>query len=104
MASFAGKDLIPELTPSLDRKGQRLKVILVIAAVSMIAISLMRPQWGFEWQEVHRSGLDILIAIDTSKSMLAEDVKPNRMERSKLAVKDLIKKVAENPATGNDCQ
>jgi Ca-activated chloride channel family protein len=53
----------------------------------------MRPQWGFSWEEVRRSGLDILIAIDTSKSMLAGDIKPNRLERSKLAVKDLIKKL-----------
>jgi len=53
----------------------------------------MRPQWGFKWQEVNQQGLDILIAIDTSKSMLATDVKPNRLEKSKLAVKDLLKKL-----------
>jgi len=53
----------------------------------------MRPQWGFQWEEVKRKGLDILIAVDTSKSMLAEDVKPNRLSRSKLAVKDLVKKL-----------
>jgi len=54
-------------------------------------LALMRPQWGYDWREVKRSGLDILIAIDTSKSMLADDVKPNRLERSKLAVKDLLR-------------
>jgi len=53
----------------------------------------MRPQWGFQWKEVKRKGLDILVAVDTSKSMLAEDVKPNRLERSKLALKDLVKKL-----------
>ncbi|MBC8413661.1 VWA domain-containing protein, partial [bacterium] len=56
-------------------------------------IALARPQWGFQWREVKRSGLDIIIAIDTSKSMLATDVKPSRMERSKLAVKDFIKRL-----------
>ncbi|MDZ4241675.1 MAG: VWA domain-containing protein, partial [Candidatus Omnitrophota bacterium] len=50
-------------------------------------------QWGFELQEVKRQGIDILLAIDVSKSMLTEDVKPNRLERTKLAVKDLIKKL-----------
>ncbi len=93
MEGFAQKDLIGELTRSFDRKKLRLKMVLVSVSVFMIILALMRPQWGFEWQEVKKSGLDILIAIDTSKSMLAEDVKPNRLERSKLAVKDLIKKL-----------
>jgi Ca-activated chloride channel family protein len=93
MERFADRELLDELTRSVDKKGQRMKVILISAAVLLIIISLMRPQWGFEWQEVKRSGLDILIAIDTSKSMLAEDVKPSRLERSKLAVRDLIKKL-----------
>jgi len=93
MEAFAHKDLLVHLTPSIDRKKQNMKVFLVLLSVSAIALSLMRPQWGFEWKEVKRSGLDILIAIDTSRSMLAEDVKPNRLERSKLAVKDLIQKL-----------
>ncbi len=93
MEGFARKGLLDELTHSLDRKKQRLKIIFISASVLLIIISLMRPQWGFQWQELKRSGLDILIAIDTSNSMLAEDVKPNRLERSKLAVKDLVKKL-----------
>jgi Ca-activated chloride channel family protein len=93
MEDFADKELLNDLIPSLDKKRQRLKIVLICASVFFIIIALMRPQWGFEWKEVKRSGLDILIAIDTSKSMLAEDVKPNRLERSKLAVKDLIKKL-----------
>ncbi len=93
MERFAHHDLLKELTPSLDRRKQRLKAVLILLSASVIVLSLMRPQWGFEWKEVKRSGLDILIAIDTSRSMLAEDVKPNRLERSKLAVKDLIKKL-----------
>ena len=56
-------------------------------------LALVRPQWGFDWQEVRRQGLDILILVDTSRSMLTEDVKPNRLERAKLAVKDLLKKL-----------
>ena len=90
---FADKDLISSLTPDFNKKGDRIKVLLAPAAIILIIFSLMRPQWGFEWKEVKRSGLDILIAIDTSNSMLAEDVRPNRLERSKLAVKDLIKKL-----------
>jgi Ca-activated chloride channel family protein len=93
MANFADKGLLDDLTRSLDIKKQRLKAILILLSVFIMALALMRPQWGFEWKEVKRSGLDILIALDTSNSMLAEDVKPNRLERSKLAIKDLIKKL-----------
>ncbi|MFV1975065.1 MAG: VWA domain-containing protein [Candidatus Scalindua sp.] len=93
MANFADKGLLNDLTLSLDEKKQRLKTILILISVLILILTLMRPQWGFEWKELRRSGLDILIALDTSKSMLAEDVKPNRLERSKLAVKDLIKKL-----------
>jgi len=93
MGHFADTDLLQHLARSVNTKGRTLRTVCILTAVLLIVISLMRPQWGFEWQEVRRSGLDILIAIDTSKSMLAEDVKPNRLERSKLAVKDLIKKL-----------
>jgi Ca-activated chloride channel family protein len=93
MESFAERDLLTDLTHSVNEKSTRTKLLLISASIFFIMITLARPQWGFEWQEVKRSGLDIVIAIDTSKSMLAEDVKPNRLERSKLAVKDLIKKL-----------
>jgi Ca-activated chloride channel family protein len=93
MEHFADTELLPDLTRSVNTKGRAYRTVCVLGAVLLIIVSLMRPRWGFEWQEVKRSGLDILIAVDTSKSMLAEDVKPSRLERSKLAVKDLIKKL-----------
>lgn len=91
--SFARGELLKELSVSLDVKKRKLKIVLIILAVFLCFFAFMRPQWGFQWEEVKRRGLEVLIAIDTSKSMLARDVKPNRMERSKLAVKDLIKKL-----------
>ncbi|MFH1777146.1 MAG: VWA domain-containing protein [Candidatus Omnitrophota bacterium] len=90
---FADKELLNELLVSLNRKKERLKIILTFLALVFCCLALMRPQWGFHWEEVKRSGLDILIAIDTSRSMLAEDVKPNRLKRSKMAVLDLLKKL-----------
>jgi Ca-activated chloride channel family protein len=69
------------------------KEALIVGVFVFSVMALVRPQWGFDWQEVRRQGLDILILIDTSKSMLTEDVKPNRLERAKLAVKDLLKKL-----------
>ncbi len=69
------------------------KEILIVLVFFLSVVALTRPQWGFDWQEVKRQGVDILIAVDTSKSMLTEDVRPNRLERAKLALKDLVKKL-----------
>lgn len=90
---FVEKKLLPEIAASLESCREVQKIILLILAGGFCVLALMRPQWGFEWQEIKRQGLDILVAIDTSKSMLTDDVKPNRLERSKLAVKDLVKKL-----------
>src|SRR3990167_2021612 len=90
---FASSQLFSKIAGNLIKKNETLKVVLILLAGLFSVLALMRPQWGFEWQEVKREGLDILVAIDTSKSMLADDVKPNRLERSKLAVKDLVKKL-----------
>jgi Ca-activated chloride channel homolog len=90
---FADKHLIQEIAPSSSIRKKWIKMILLIASFAILLLALARPQWGFEWQESKRVGLDILIAMDVSKSMLARDIKPNRLERSKLAVKDLVKKL-----------
>jgi Ca-activated chloride channel family protein len=62
-------------------------------ALFLCMFALARPQWGFIWEETKKMGIDMLIAIDVSSSMLAKDVKPDRLERSKFAVKDLVKKL-----------
>ncbi len=90
---FAQKELLKQLSSAVDPAKQRLKAFLIVIAVAMCLFTLLRPQWGFQWQEVKRRGVDIIIALDTSKSMLAQDVKPSRLERSKLAVSDFIKNI-----------
>ena len=82
LGRVADKALLKDLLSSLDLRRKYLKSFL---------LSLARPQGGFQWQEVKRKGLDILIALDTSKSMLAQDLKPSRIERSKLAIRDFVK-------------
>ncbi|MCK5215942.1 MAG: VWA domain-containing protein [Candidatus Omnitrophica bacterium] len=90
---FVQKQLKENLTKNYNEKRAFQKNILLVIVFVLSIIALARPQWGFEWREIKREGIDILIAIDTSKSMLTEDVKPNRLERTKLAVKDLIKRL-----------
>lgn len=91
MERFAQKNLIADLAASFDQRKQKIKAILILSALLLIAVSFLRPQWGFHWQEIKRRGLDIVIAVDTSKSMLATDVKPDRLERAKLAIKDFTR-------------
>jgi len=89
---FVEKNLADEILIDYHPARLRLKSILLLFVFMFAILALARPQWGFEWQPVKREALDILIAIDTSKSMLTQDIKPNRLERAKLAVRDLLKK------------
>jgi len=90
---FAEARLLPALTPDLDERRQRWRALLLIAALALLLLALAGPKWGFHWEEVHREGVDIVVALDTSRSMLAEDVKPNRLARAKLAIEDLVKRL-----------
>ena len=63
---------------------------LWLAAVLALSITAARPQYGYEWREVKRRGIDILFAVDTSRSMLAEDLVPNRLERARLGILDFL--------------
>lgn len=93
MRKFAAANLIDEVVSGLNIGRDRYKAIIIVIVFVLSIIALARPQWGYQWQEVKRQGLDILLVVDTSKSMLTQDVKPNRLERTKLAVKDLIRKL-----------
>ncbi|MCX5681535.1 MAG: VWA domain-containing protein [Candidatus Omnitrophica bacterium] len=85
---FAQQDLLQELLAQVDPRGQKLKAALLILGLCFCLLALLRPQWGFKWQDVKRKGLDVIIALDTSKSMLANDIKPSRLARAKLAIAD----------------
>jgi len=90
---FAESRLLPALVPDLDERRQRWRAGVLLAALAFLLVALAGPKWGFHWEEVHREGIDIVVALDTSRSMLAEDVKPNRLARAKLAVQDLVKQL-----------
>jgi len=90
---FAANGPLHEISGSVNPAKRKARHFMIAAAVLLLVLALMRPQWGFQWQEVKRQGLDILIALDTSNSMLAEDVLPNRLDRAKLGIKDLVKKL-----------
>jgi Ca-activated chloride channel family protein len=90
---FAEARLLPALAPDLDERRQWWRAAMLLMALTLLLVALAGPKWGFHWEEVNREGIDIIVALDTSRSMLAEDVKPNRLERAKLAVQDLVKQL-----------
>ncbi len=87
---FASEKMWVQLTANVSGSRRRLKTILVLGAVFGCFIALARPQYGEQWIDVKQKGIDILIALDTSRSMLAPDVRPNRLARAKLAIKDFV--------------
>lgn len=92
IARFVQSRLLAQLTVGVSPWRQRLRLVLLVAAVGLILLALARPQLGFAWEEVRQRGLDIIVAIDTSRSMMATDVPPNRLARAKLAALDLQQK------------
>ena len=90
LAQFAAARLLPNLTEQANLKRVWIKAILILAGMGSIGIALARPQYGVEWTERKARSLDIVFVLDSSKSMLATDLRPNRLERAKYAILDLI--------------
>ena len=91
IAQFVQSRLLAQLTVGVSKTRQKVRLGLLVVAVTCAVLAMARPQWGFTWEEVSQKGLDIVVAIDTSRSMLAADIPPNRLERAKLAALDLMK-------------
>ncbi len=90
LRNFVSPRLLPELAGSVNRFRRALRFSMQLLGFALALISLAQPRWGYTFQDVKRKGIDLLIAVDTSRSMLSNDVSPNRLERVKLATQDLI--------------
>lgn len=89
ISQFVQSRLLAHLTVGVSARRLKFRMALLVATVVLILVTLARPQWGFHWEEARQRGLDIIVAIDTSRSMLAEDMAPNRLARAKLSAVDL---------------
>ncbi len=94
LAQFIQARLLSALTVGVSPARQKIRFALVILAVVLLIITIARPQRGFDLEEVEQRGLDIVVAVDTSKSMLATDIAPNRLERAKLAALELLQRAS----------
>ncbi|MHC4118003.1 MAG: vWA domain-containing protein [Planctomycetota bacterium] len=91
---LAGSEMLKKINDSVSVKKQILKELLLLAAFVSIVGALTEPKWNPQAQKIKRQGRDICILLDTSRSMLAEDIKPSRLERSKIAIADLLETLA----------
>ena len=91
LAAFMALGLAPQLTPHASRARPWFKAGCLIGAAACFIFALTQPQWGKRWQDAPRRGRDLMILLDVSRSMLAEDIAPNRLERAKSDIKDLVR-------------
>lgn len=92
---FAQSTLLEKISNASGLK-QKIKAALLIIAVFFIIISLAGPQFGTKLVEVKQKGIDIVIAVDVSSSMLAKDIKPDRLEKAKMVLSQLVQQLGGN--------
>ncbi|MFT4781459.1 MAG: Ca-activated chloride channel family protein [Psychroserpens sp.] len=93
---FANPKLLKRLSPNQSLFKSILKIVVLCLAVACFAMALVNPKIGTKLETVKRQGVDIVFAVDVSKSMLAEDVAPNRLEKSKQLVTQIINNLASD--------
>jgi len=87
---FGDRGLVSQLAATARPRRRRVKAALVLLAATLLVVSLAGPRFGTTVRDVERKGVDLLIALDVSSSMQAEDVAPNRLERAKNEIKKLV--------------
>jgi len=85
--------LFDRLARGADRGRERMRVGMYLAGFACVVLALARPQWGGETVLMKRQGIDIMIAVDASNSMLAEDMRPNRLAAARRAIADLVERM-----------
>ena len=90
ITNFADSELHQFLFPDVSEAKIKTKLILQLLAIAFLILALARPQSGAKLQEVKREGADIIVALDVSNSMLAEDLIPNRLERAKQNISTMV--------------
>src|SRR6476619_4273810 len=90
LREFVSPRFLPQLAVNVDRLRRAIRFAFVLFALALAIIALAIPRWGITYEDLKRRGLDLLFAVDTSRSMLSNDVAPNRLERDKLAAQALL--------------
>ena len=94
LSKLGESPLLRRLTSSINWRGRRWKNVLLLMSLTFFILALARPQWGSEVREIDQEGLQVMVALDVSHSMLAQDIKPTRLDRAKLEIADLMKQLS----------
>ena len=89
-------EILNQLMPFLSVNRPVVKFLFILFALVFIILGMARPQFGSKLEEIKRKGIEIVIALDVSNSMLAEDIQPNRLEKAKQAIARLVEKLADD--------
>ena len=93
LARFGDLDLVRKLSLTVSSRGRLAKGVLLLVSVAFLVLSLARPQFGTRVETVRSQGQDVMVALDVSLSMLAEDVSPNRPERARLEIMRILQRL-----------
>jgi Ca-activated chloride channel family protein len=91
---LASHEMLARINNTVSLRKQVLKAVLLVLGFTSIVVALTEPKWNPQPQQIRHKGRDVVILLDTSRSMLAEDIKPSRLERSKIAIGDLLEVLA----------
>ena len=93
---FGSLQTIAELMPFVSKSRPVFKFILLMLALAFFIVGAARPQFGSKLKKVQREGIELIIALDVSNSMLAEDIQPNRLERAKRAISRMVDRMKDD--------
>lgn len=96
MNRFGNIETLMQLMPGFSFQRGWLKVIIFSTAITLMVVGLAGPQFGSKLTEVKRKGIELIIALDVSNSMMAQDIQPNRLERAKQAISRLVDKLSND--------
>lgn len=87
---FVPERLLAQLTTQISWSTRKWRLFIVAFSIALLFLAMSQPRWGFVWEEAEQRGRDVILAIDTSRSMLAGDIPPSRLARAKLAALELV--------------
>lgn len=93
MARIGDPTLVDRLSAAVNYRTRRWRVVLWLVGVALVILAIARPQWGSDVEIVEQRGVQVMVALDVSRSMLAEDMKPTRLDRAKLEISDLMSRL-----------
>ncbi len=96
LQAFGDADLLQELMPNASRVRPNVRFGLELSAMILLIIALAQPQYGTKEETIKREGIEVMMALDISNSMLAEDVAPNRLERAKQLLSKLVDQMSDD--------